>query len=710
MNNYLVPGLLGILASAHTIAVAANENTADGNNDNAAEEVVVTLSAGDKTADQLTQSALVLGEDALRRERQASLGDTLALQPGVASSGYGAAVSRPVIRGLGGSRIQVLDDGMAAVDASSISPDHAVAVHLHGASQIEVLRGPATLLYGSGAFGGVVNVVGADEDQPLPDGGLTEVDGQYQTVNNGKALGIRHENEQGDWRWHGSYNQSSSDEYRVPVDARDDEGNERLENSDIKSSQELAVGSRYRLDGGSWGVNFGWLRSDFGLPGHAHHDEEAADDAAEEEHHEESPARVALVQRRVQSELKLQAPTDWLDDLKWQLALTDYQHREGHAATDEEPASRTLFERDQAAMRLELGLAPVADWQHRVGMQWSQETFSASGAEALVPKTDTAASGLFWLGERQWQNWSLQLGARIDYQRLTPDGDQMLSASAASGACNFEPADGKSRDFADRSLSVGLLREFEDGWQVAGSLTSARHAPGAEELYSCGAHDSTLTFDVGNPDLVSEQATNLDLALRRNSGDWQGSVALYQNRIRNFIYRNALQDAGSWLMVEEFQGYGFAQDNVVMRGGEFQLGWQQTNSLQWQWMADRVRGEFADGGWLPRMPADRLGMGMSYENGLWNGFVQGYRVLPQTRLAAWGEDASGSRLSETRTDGYWLLNLGAGYYLVRPEAEYLLSLKLNNLLDQVIRNHASFVKDQVPQPGRNLTLGLTATF
>ncbi|MCY0966100.1 TonB-dependent receptor [Parathalassolituus penaei] len=701
MLRYVVPGLVSALVVPACVNAGESSNPA-------VEEVVVTLTPGDKSPEQLAQSSAVLSGDELQRQKAASLGETLSQQAGIASSGYGAAVSRPVIRGLGGSRVAVLENGMDAVDASSISPDHAVAVQLQGASQIEVLRGPATLLYGSGAFGGVVNLV-ANDDQPLPEGGLTTADVQYQTVNDGTALGLRHEQEDGPWRWNARINQNRAGEYRIPSDATDD-GDKRLPNSDIDLQQEVAAGGRYQFEGGSAGVELGWLKSGFGLPGHEHHhEEEDSADADHEEHEEEGAARVALVQRRVQSDLKLEAPVDGVQQLDVRLALTDYQHAEGHEGSDTEAGSKTLFERDVQALRVETLLEPIADWEHRVGVQLSHEDFAASGSEALVPETDTRIGGLFWLGEHQWQDWTWQLGARLDRQRTDPAGGSMLAASAVEDLCGFEVDDTRARVFANSSWSAGFLRDFNGGWQVASSVTSAHHAPGAEELYSCGAHDSTLTYDVGNPDLAAEKSLNLDLALRRTEGDWQGSVAVYQNRVRDFTYQSALQDNGSWVTVDEFQAYRYEQADARLTGAEAQLSWQQTEAWQWQWMADRVRGKFVEGGYLPRMPADRVGMGLNYEDDFLNGFVQGYRVLKQDRLASWGSSADGE-LQETSTDGYWLLNAGVGYYLVRPEAEYQLSLRANNLLNEVIRYHTSFVKDTVPQPGRNFTLGLSASF
>lgn len=706
MLRYLVPGLVSSLV---VVPAWAESQSDAGDKSSAIEEVVVTLAPGDKSQDELAQSANVLDGDSLQRQRAASLGETLSRQAGIASSGYGAAVARPVIRGLGGSRIAVLQDGMESADASSISPDHAVAVHLQGASQIELLRGPATLLYGSGAFGGVVNVVESDETSALPEGGETELNLQYQTVNDGTSVGVHHENETGPLRWHADFSQNRSGDYQIPSAATEDH-DDTLENSDIDLQQELAVGGRYHLDSGSAGVSVGWLKSSFGLPGHEHSDSESADHAHEEEEEEEEGVpRVALVQRRLQSDLVLDNPLEGVDSLKLKLAVTDYQHAEGHEGTEHATASKTLFERDVNAVRVEAALSPMANWEQRLGLQLSQERFAASGAEALVPVTDTGIAGLFWMGEQQWQNWSLQLGARLDRQRTDPRGAEMLSASAASGVCGFDATDTRARIFADRSLSAGLIRDFNDGWQLATSLTSAHHAPGAEELYSCGAHDATSTYELGNPDLGSEKALNLDLAMRKTEGDWQGSVAVYQNRINNYIYQQALQDTDGWLQIEGFQAYRYNQNDARLTGSEMQVSWQQTDEWQWQWMGDSVRGKFSGGGYLPRMPADRLGMGLTYDDDFWSGFVQGYRVLKQDRLASWGGSSDGE-LKETSTDGYWLLNAGVGYYLVRPEAEYQLSLRGNNLLNQVIRYHTSFVKDQVPQPGRNLTLGLTATF
>lgn len=732
----------GAGAGLVTVPSAADEQANGMNSMNSmsgvTEEIVVKASPLQKSPAELAQSSLVLSEQALQRQREATLGATLANQPGISASSFGAAVSRPVIRGLGGSRVQILEDGMAAVDASTISPDHAVAVHMHGAQQVEVLRGPAALLYGSGALGGVVNVVGEVAHDPSQDS-ETRLNVDYSTVNHGKTVGLEHHQYSESLDWHIDASQMSADEYRVPSDGgevhQEEDGSleyhraeaATLDNSDIDHSRELGLGGQYRFDNGHVGVSVGYLDSAFGLPGHSHDDEDAeeADTAAEEE----GDARVDLEQWRLHLEGYWESPIAAVKSISTHLAYTDYQHSEGHTgghdhdeadtgAAEETPEhGMTTFKRKVTDVRIELTLEELAGWQQVVGGQGSSQDFSALGDEALVPETATQTLALFWMGERMLGDWSVELGSRLDYTRIDPEGGLALQEDDTSSVCGMTATDYQRQEFPDVSLSLGLIRDFmlgnSEGWQFASSLTSARRAPAAEELYSCGAHDSTLAYEIGNPELTSEQALNVDLGIGKGDGDWQGSLSVYRNRINHYIYSDAQTDAAGWLLVDDLQAYRFEQADAVLQGAELQVFWQLQESLRWSWLADRVRGEFRAGGYLPRMPADRLGTGLDWQQDAingdgWNGFVLLTRNFRQDRLAQYETESSG--LSETPTAAFTLLNAGVGYAAQLTDWRWQVDLKGSNLLDETVRYHTSYVKDKFPQPGRGASLGLTVSF
>ena len=712
------------------------------------DKVRVTATPTNQSQSEIVQPSIVLTGEELDRYRAESLGDTLAQQPGVHNASYGTAVGRPVIRGLGGARVKVLQSGLEAMDASSVSPDHAVAVHLHDAKQVEVLRGPASLLYGNGAFGGVVNVV--DDRVPSAqenDGVETNVRLGINSVNDGQEIALSNQGKKGPWRWHAAAAETKADEYRIPSDAgeihreedgeieRHDAEGKRLENSDIDHNRQFSLGGSYEFGNGNLvGIAVSHMESEFGLPGHGHEDEHDEEHEEGEEHEEEGeehgheeeegPARVELESTRVDLAGLFNNPFAGAESLSVKLALTDYEHTEGHEEAhgeeehdeeeeheegeeheDEHEHGPTTFKNKAQDLRAELVLEEMLGMTHVVGSQISYSEFSAKGEEALVPETDTQNLGLFWLGEKQFNKLTLNLGARFDSVSHDPENPGELDS-----ACGFSAADVDKTDFSNHSVSVGLLQELSDGWQVAGSVTSAQRAPAAEELFSCGAHEATLSYDIGNPDLDEEQALNLDVSLRKNSGALTGSLSVYRNQINDFIFQNAVVEGGELLVEDGLQAYRFEQDEVTLTGAELQLAYQLNDAFELTALADGVRGKLDNDDYLPRMPADRLGLGVNFETEGWTAYAQHMFVAKQDRTATFGVDAEGGDIEEIETDSYQLLTAGVGYLITTQSAEYRIDLQGNNLLNEEVRYHTSFVKDLTPQPGRGFKLAFNARF
>ena len=682
-----------------------------------AEEVVeldsvrVTATATNKAAVDIAQPATVLAGEELERQRAVSLGETLSQQAGIANSSYGIAVGRPVIRGLGGGRVKILQNGIDTLDASAISPDHAVAAHTHGAKQIEVLRGPATLLYGTDAFGGVVNVVDdrIPHDDQQHEGGLlnseTEVSLRYDSVNGGRDLGLSNEGSSGDLHWHLDLSQYSSQDYEIPDideeheedgDGHDEEehGDEsRLENSDIRENRDIVAGFSYALESGHVGIALSRTESNFGIPGHGHEEEHDDDDDADADgdehgHEEEGGARIDMEQTRVDIDGLFRKPFAAAEQLSVRVGLNDYQHKEIEGGE-----TGTKFERNGYEGRAELTFTEVAGIRNVAGIQISQDTFSAEGEEAFVPETDSTATGVFWLGETTLGGFTFEGGLRVDQVTRSPETPEALDAECPLTADQYE-----DRDFTNTSVSAAVIRPLGSDWQVSGSLTSASRAPATQELFSCGAHAATSTYEIGNPDLDSEKALNADISLRKVQGDLTAALSVYQNNIQDFIYEQATGAEADGLPV-----FLYVQEDATFVGAELSLGYQLTDEFLLTALADQVSGKLDDVAGndnVPRMPADRFGAGIEYQTASWNANLNWINVAKQDDAAA----------NETDTDGYQLVNAGVSYQWLLPSSEYRVSLYGTNLLDEEIRYSTSFVKDLVPQPGRGFSLSVAASF
>lgn len=706
---------LALLSASLLPSVQAEEISQNSVKDKELDKIVISAHSFDQGKDEMSQPATLLIDEDLNRQRANSLGETLSSQVGIHNSSYGTAVGRPVIRGMSGARVKILQDGIDALDASAVSPDHSINADTYSAQKIEVLRGPATLMYGSGAFGGVVNVV----DGRVPTGleeSETSIRMQYDTVNEGKTLGLNNNGffdlpNGNEWHWKISGSHFRSDEYELPdlteehhEGETEDEHEEHdsedvLANSDTAYNNHLTLGTSYVFDSGYVGLAISQIKTEYGLPGHVHHDEHEEGETEEEhEAHEDEGdgARIEMRQQRIDLDSRWDQPIDGIETFKFRLGFNDYRHDEvegGEVATE--------FRRKGYEGRTEILLSPMANIAQAVGLQFSQDTFSSGSgeesAEVAVPETDSSTVGLFWLGKTELFGWGLELGARLEQVQISPDRPDAVNAN-----CNeLTRGDYEDKEFNTHSASLGVVRGLEfialKDWQFTASVTSAQRVPTTQELFSCGAHGATQTFDMGNPNLDVEQALNFELGLRKIQGRLTTGLNLYQNNITDFIYA---QDTG--LELDGFGQYQYVQSDVKFIGGEVDAAYQLLEGLTLTAMADRVRADD-----LPRIPADRIGMGFELStmalfstSSDWMLFGQWQQVQKQNQVAE----------NEEISLGYDLVTLGMTYQAVLPNSEYRIDLKANNLLDEEIRQHTSFVKEQAPQPGRNISLGLAVMF
>lgn len=717
---------LAALAGLHAAAWAQETPSEDRvhgaeHDHEALEEVRVTATAIPRDATELSQSATVLTGAALDRELTNNIGDTLARQPGLANASFGQNVGRPVIRGLQGGRVGVLNDGMNSFDASAVSQDHAVPSEPFLADQVEVLRGPTTLLYGSGAIGGVVNVVThtIPEDVPeAPFGGRALVQGDSAADQRFGAA--RLDLGGGSFAFHVNGFARRTDDYEIPGAAElypdDDHEHEDEEHEDEEHHEEHADGvlENSFLDneggaiGGAWigerwrfGLSWTDYDSDYGIPGaHSHHHEEEGEHEEEDEHEEEEEnVTIDLESRRADAVASATNPFAGFSRLELKLADTRYTHTEF-----EGEEIGTVFDSDTTDARLELGHSPWRQWQGTFGGQWSDNEFSAVGAEAFVPPSDTRTAALFWVESAEFGAWQLDLGLR--YEDTTIDSflvehehehEDEHEDEHEEEAHEAEPV---TRDFQPTSASVGAVWHWTEASHLAFTVARAERAPASAELFANGPHIATQTFEVGNPELDTETNTHYELAWRLHRGPVTGSLTLYHDDFDDYIYQ---EDTG-----HEEDGLPerlWSQQDAEFTGGEVEVRWDmgENRAGHWQWFGfyDRVRATLADGSPVPRIPPHRLGLGLDWDRGAWTGSL------------AWIHAAGHSRTAtvETPTPGYDLVNAELSYALAAGERlETRLFLKGHNLLDEDIRNSASFLKDQAPQIGRNFVMGLKLSY
>ena len=379
---------------------------------------------------------------------------------------------------------------------------------------------------------------------------------------------------------------------------------------------------------------------------------------------------------RYDAEFGWRSPFAGFDQLKALVNRTDYEHTEFEGSE-----VGTVFENDTTVGRLELTHLPIADrWRGTVGAQYLDRDFSAIGDEAFVPPSQTDSWALFLLEEARFGDWRVEFGGRYEDQEITA-------------------ADGRRASHSPVSLSAGTVWDFADTVNLALHLSSSERAPKSEELFADGPHIATQTFEIGDPDLVEETANTAELSLRKHAGAFTATLSVYKNDFDDFIY---LADTG--MEEDELPVRQWSQQDAEFEGWEVEVGYDLGEGAFGHWQlsafADGVDATLADGSDVPRIPPHRVGFGVDWDSGNWAVGLDWIHASSQNEVAEF----------ETPTDGYDDVGLDIVYLLETPRANWELYLRARNLLDEDIRNHASFLKDQAPQPGRNLIFGVRTRF
>lgn len=651
---------------------------------------VVSASALASSAQEMTSPVLVLEDEALMLKRAATLGETLDGLPGVQAASFGAGASRPVIRGLDGGRVKVLSDGVDVLDASTASQDHAVSVEPLLAERIEVLKGPATLLYGGGAIGGVVNVIDRKVPTYVPDKGY---EGEFElransVANEGAGLfGITAG--AGNFAMRAEGVKRQADDYEIPG-AEGEPRNDKQAGS-YNDTDSYSLGGSFIAERGYLGLAWSRQENRYGLLAHAHADchQDASlwhcgehehgeggheEDEHEHEEHGEAVPYIRLEQDRWDLRGELNDPLPGFELARLRAGHSDYRHAE---IEDGEQAA--VFENRASEARLELTHRPLLGWHGVLGGQTTHRDFARLTAENPMPQSLTRNHALFVLEEYTAGAWRYELGARHEWQDIDAD----------SGA--------PDADHSGTSLSAGAVWTFAPQYSLGLSLSRAQRLPSAEELYAFGPHAASRTIELGNPDLGEETSHNAELTLRKFAGPTTFTLSLFRNQVDDFIYAADLGlDTESDYRVVEYR-----QADAVLSGAEGEVRHQFTGRFAVSLFGDTVRGRLREGGDLPRIPADRLGVRLEqrFSRAL-DGQLEFFRVQRQNELAAF----------ETETAGYNMLGASLGYHGHLSQADYRLYFKVDNLLDAEARQHSSLIKDEVLLPGRNLTVGMRVTF
>ncbi len=641
--------------------------------------VITTTPLHESPLETAQPTSIVAGED-LVRMRALSLGETLAAQPGITATYFGPQASRPVIRGLGGERVQMYEDGGEALDVSALSSDHSVSIDPLMAKRIEVIRGPATLLYGSGASGGLINVLTdrvPEETSKHPLWGALELRGDSALGERAAATHI--DGGAGMWAWHADAHKRRTRDVAIPGFALSKALREQL-----AAAGEEADGTRDTLTntasetyggavGGSWigdralaGIGVSRFDTSYGIP----------DTGGE------SGVHIEMRQTRYDMKAELRHIGDRITTARLRASYNDYTHGEVEASGE----IGTLFQQKGVDTRLVFDHAPLGGWRGTFGVQYRHVDLAVSGEEALVPASETRNVGYFVFEERSFGAVTLEVGTRLE-------GQQIDVASRSS-----------LPDYDDHSFSAsaGALWKAREDYSVALNLTSTERQPTATELYADGPHIAAQRFEVGDTALARERATTIDLGLRKIAGSWRGSFTAFRSDYSRYIFAAPTGDVTE--DEDALPIYQYGQGNATFTGFEAELVPPAAESrigiVSSRVMADYVRARLNTGSNLPQMPPRRLGAEVTLEHKRFSWQLAVMRYAKQSRVVA----------NELPTDGYTMLDMDLSYRMPLPTGSVLLFLRGQNLLDEDARRHSSPLKDFAPLPGLSVAGGVHVEF
>jgi iron complex outermembrane receptor protein len=616
----------------------------------------VTVSPNSRDTFESYQPVGVLSGEERDQNLSGSLGETLGSQPGVNVRSFGSGPARPVVRGLDGDRVLILENGARTGDLSSQSGDHGVTLDPAQAPQIEVVRGPATLLYGSNAIGGVVNLISDEIPQKPVDGTRGALTLQGGTVNQeaGAAGNLSFGN--GDWAFRVNGTGRRTDDYDTPLGT--------IANSDTKT-QGGGFSGGYTADNGYFGASYQYMKTEYGLP-------PVGDEVVKL-----NPRRHRLDLRGEKRDMP-----GFIAGLQFEGGYRDYKHEEIEVETGE---VGTAFHNKFSEGQLKLNHRAVGALKGTLGLWGSHRDYTSEGAEALAPPTKQNGFAGFLYEELAYRHVSVQFGGRFERASYDPDA-----------AATPDREGIVKRDFNNFSASVGLVGHLRDDLTLAVSAARAVRNPSLEELYNLGAHPGNFAFEIGDPNLRNEIGLGVDAALRYRGPRAAVELSVFRNSIDDFIFPFQTGEVEEGLTVIQY-----IQNDSVLQGFEAHLDLGLTKNLWLELQGDGVRGKLrSDDTPLPRIPPYRALIGLRYQTPKWH--LEG-----QLRAADRQDRVYGV---ETPTAGYAVFNAHGSYTFATGRTAHIVTLRVDNAGDTTYRNHLSFVKDEIPELGRNVKLVYSVRF
>jgi iron complex outermembrane receptor protein len=638
--------------------------------------VVVTANPLGSALFDLVSPVSVLSGKELSFRQESTLGETLSKLPGVSSTYFGPNSSRPVIRGLDGDRVRIMQNGVGMLDVSALSPDHATTVDPLVVDRIEVVRGPAALMYGGAAVGGVVNSL----DNRIPQSSIQGITGRVEPriggAANERSGAAVVEAGNGVVALHADVASRRTDDLRIPGFARsnrqralDDPTVEqtqgRLINSSSKSDS-AALGASLTFDKGYLGLSYNDMQSNYGTV-------------------VEPDVRVDMHSKRLGVAGEMRELGTIIQDVKFKYNHTDYLHNElenGEVAT--------TFKNKGYETRIDATHAQFGPFSGAFGVQLSDTDFAALGEEAFLPKVNTNAKALFLYEEAVFGDIKFTAGGRNEHTTVGSAGDSPTTTRFGAP---------QERKFSANSGALGTLYTFNQNIGLAANFSHTERVPTYAELFANGRHVATGQFEVGDTTLAKEKSDGADVQLRWRSGPNSASISGFYTRFQNYI---ALINSGQ--EQEELREALFRAVKAQFHGfeaeGKFRV-YEEKGNLDLNLRGDYVRAKNSDTGEpLPRISPMRLGAGLDYQLGKFSARLDVSHSFKQDQVAT----------NELSTRGYTLTNTTLNYRFKTPSVNWDAYIKGNNLFNQEARMHTSFLKELAPLPGRGFLMGVRANF